>query len=161
MSRSEHGRRFCPLVKALWLFAALAFAAPAWTTARAAETMPGPVGARVVGVIDGDTLDTRAQIWLDQEIAVRVRLLGVDTPEMRGKCADEVAKARQAKARAIELLVPLGLTVVKLRDIKHDKYAGRVDARVELPDGRDLAGELIAAGLARAYAGGARRGWCP
>ena len=47
-----------------------------------------------------------------------------------------------------------------LRDIRFGKYAGRVVARVELAAGDDFAGDLIAAGLARSYGGGARNSWC-
>jgi hypothetical protein len=39
-------------------------------------------------------------------------------------------------------------------------YKKRADAYVMLPDGRDLGSALIAAGLARRYAGGQRAGWC-
>jgi micrococcal nuclease len=49
---------------------------------------------------------------------------------------------------------------VRLGAIEYGKYAGRVVARVTMPDGEDLAAGLIAAGLGRAYEGGARVGWC-
>ncbi len=39
------------------------------------------------------------------------------------------------------------------------KFAGRVVAHVVV-DANDLAEELIVAGLARAYDGGQREGWC-
>ena len=128
------------------------------SVAPVAETLPGPIAALVVRVLDGDTLEVRARVWLSQDVAVGVRLLGVDAPEIKGKCAAEIAKAQEARA-LVERLAPAG-SVVRLRGIKPDKYAGRVDAEVEVSGGRDLAGELIAAGLARPYAGGQRKGWC-
>ena len=85
-----------------------------------------------------------------------VRLAGVDTPEMRGKCALERAMAVKArdlvrglleKALRIDLLEP-----------RRGKYF-RLVARV-LADGRDVARAIIAAGLGRPYDGGKRRGWC-
>lgn len=45
--------------------------------------------ARVLAVIDGDTLAVRARIWIGQTIETRVRLAGVDTPELRGDCDGE------------------------------------------------------------------------
>jgi endonuclease YncB( thermonuclease family) len=50
--------------------------------------------------------------------------------------------------------------VVTLTAIEPDKYDKRVDAYVQLPDGRDLGNALIAAGLGRPYSGGHRDGWC-
>jgi endonuclease YncB( thermonuclease family) len=44
--------------------------------------------------------------------------------------------------------------VVRLTAVHPDKYDKRVDAYVQLPDGRDLGDALIAAGLARPYSGG-------
>jgi len=48
--------------------------------------------------------------------------------------------------------------VIELQDIQRGKYF-RILARVYI-DGEELAGKLILAGLARAYDGGARKGWC-
>ncbi len=50
---------------------------------KAAELLPGPVTATVQEVIDGDTVAVRARIWLGQAIENRVRLAGIDTPELR------------------------------------------------------------------------------
>lgn len=124
-----------------------------------AESMLLPVTARVTNVVDGDTLDVRAKVWLGHEVSVLVRVLGIDTPELRGKCAAEIEKARAAQAFVLGL-VPLESLVV-LNKVQSDKYAGRVDAEVELPDGRVLAELVIAAGHARPYSGGQRQGWCP
>jgi endonuclease YncB( thermonuclease family) len=125
--------------------------------ALAGETLPGPLPARVVQVLDGDTLEVAARIWLDQEITIKVRLDGIDTPEIRAKCAAERAAAARAKAFVSEL-VDAG--PVALRQIRYGKYAGRVLARVAAADGRDLSRALIAERLARPYNGGRRRPWC-
>jgi len=129
------------------------------TAARATELarfLPGPVRATVERVVDGDTLEVRAQIWLGQEVRVLARVAGVDTPELAGQCQLERALAAQARDFVQRFA---GSGAVILRDIKQDKYGGRVVARVSNAQNRDLSGALIEAGLARRYAGGKRGDW--
>ena len=122
-----------------------------------AEVLPGPVLAEVVEIIDGDTLAVRARIWLDQTIEARVRLSGVDAPELRGRCAAERRAAVEARALLAVLTEDRAVT---LHDVKHDKYGGRIVARVADSHGRDLGGMLVGAGLAARYDGGRRQSWC-
>jgi hypothetical protein len=49
---------------------------------------------------------------------------------------------------------------VVLRDVRYDKYGGRVLAHVETEEGADLGRELLARNLVRPYRGGRRDGWC-
>ena len=128
------------------------FAAPA-----TAETLVGPVPAVVERVIDGDTLAVRARVWLGQDVHVLVRIRGIDTPEIRGRCVEEQRLARVA-ARQVAEAVSEG--PVTLSHIEGGKYHGRVLADVELSDGRDLAATMLRAGNARPYEGSARRPWC-
>ncbi len=121
------------------------------------ETLSGPIRAQVLSVVDGDTIVARARIWLGQEVETRVRLTGIDAPELRGRCAAERRAAERARAL---LVAAIGGGPVDLLDVGYDKYGGRVVARVRTADGRDLAETLQAAGLARRYDGGARRPWC-
>ncbi len=124
---------------------------------RAAETLPGPIRARVTGVIDGDTLAVQARIWLGQDVDIHVRLVGIDAPELKGKCAAE----RDAAIKARETLaLMVGDSDVTLSDVRYDKYGGRVLARVAAQDGTDLANALVALHLARPYDGKSRTGWC-
>ena len=135
------------------LFAALAL--PATLSAR--ERLPGPIEADVVRVHDGDTLQVRARIWLGQVINTKVRLAGVDTPELRGRCDRE---QRMAEAARDFVQRKLNDPRVTLHDIRYGKYAGRVLARVVTRHGEDLGAALIAAGLARPYRGRRRGSWC-
>lgn len=121
------------------------------------EVVPGPVEARVVAVVDGDTLVVSARIWLGQRIETHVRIDGVDAPELRGRCRGERDLARAARTF---VATRIGGEPVVLSDVRFGKYAGRVVARVETAAGEDLAEVLIAAGLARRYDGRARRPWC-
>ncbi|MEE8392870.1 MAG: thermonuclease family protein [Rhodospirillales bacterium] len=118
----------------------------------------GPIPARVIEVIDGDTVIVRAKIWLGQEVETRVRLAGVDTPEIKGKCENERRLARDARDLVRQMLGREGEVV--LSDIHYGKYAGRVVARVDTPDGEDFSGALIRAGLGGRYDGGPRLNWC-
>jgi len=120
--------------------------------------MHGPVKVEVIRVLDGDTFDVRAQIWVGQFIETRVRLNGLDTPELRAKCDSERQAALKAKARLIELVMDKPIV---LSDIKNGKYAGRVLAKANTADGTDISQYLIQNGYARPYAGKKRRGWCP
>lgn len=120
-------------------------------------TVAGPVAARVLRVVDGDTLHVVAAIWPGQMVETRVRLVGIDAPELRGRC--EVERARAAAARD-SLSGFVGDGLVFLHEIRFGKYAGRVLARVAGADGRDLSLAMIEAGLARPYEGGRRETWC-
>lgn len=152
---------------ALMALAAGVFAWPlseAGAQAGAQNRLAGPVPAQVLSVIDGDTIEVRAVIWLGQVLSTRVRLAGIDAPELRGKCARERALAVRARdyllAKLAAKLEDGERAWVRLRDIRYGKYAGRVLARVETAGGEDLGRGLMAAGLARPYAGRARESWC-
>lgn len=126
-------------------------------SALAADFLPD-YPAQVVRVIDGDTVTVHVFPWPGVIVETRIRLLGVDTPELRGKCEEEKAKARAAKKLVAELL-PVG-SRVQIRKVKQDKYAGRHDAEIWLPDGRSVTQILVAEGAARFYNGGKRSAWC-
>jgi len=122
----------------------------------AAEALEGPVSAVVQRVVDGDTIEVRAAIWLGQSLTIRVRIDGVDAPELEARCPEErrlALAARDFLARRLE-----GASV-KLTQVVYDKYGGRVRAGVSDTKG-DIAGALLAAGLVRAYHGERRASWC-
>lgn len=143
------------------LSAALGFglcAAVVPAAAGPADSLPGPLPARVLAVIDGDTVVARVRIWIGQEVETRVRLAGIDAPELHGKCPQErtlAVMARDFLGRRVD-----GAEVT-LRDVHYGKYAGRVVARLAADGVPDLSQALIDRGLARAYDGGARASWCP
>ena len=118
----------------------------------------GAVPAVVDYIVDGDTFAGRVNLDDDIQITVRVRLMGIDTPELSGNCDKEIDMAVRARDRLAELL-PIG-SVVELRDVKDDKYLGRIDARVYNADGRDVVRVLLDGGFGRPYDGGRRTSWC-
>ena len=125
--------------------------------AQAADEMASPVAAAVTRVLDGDTLEVRAEVWLGIELTSHVRIRGIDAPELHGTCAAERTMAEAARDR----LTQLAGDSIRLAHIAQDKYGGRVDTDVVNASGTDLKAAMIAAGLARAYDGGTRGDWCP
>ncbi len=123
----------------------------------AAEILEGPVSAQVIRVIDGDTIAASATIWPGQNIRIYVRVNGVDTPELRGKCPFEKKLAYLARRFVINWSYS---GQIKLKNIKQGKYAGRIIADVYDTNGRNLAAELLRQGLAIKYAGGKKTRWC-
>ena len=110
-----------------------------------AETLPGPVPAEVLRVVDGDTVRVRARIWLDQSLDVSVRLAGIDAPEItRPNCRAERTQADAAK-REVESVLDDDLS---LTDIRFGKYAGRVVANITTGADNDLGAHLLDQGLA-------------
>ena len=95
--------------------------------------------ATVVRVIDGDTVEVRIGLG-----RARIRLVSVDTPEVRDpvECFGE-----EASNRTKELLHP-GTKVRLERDVTDRDRFGRLLRYVFLPDGRLLSAVLVAEGYA-------------
>ena len=85
-----------------------------------------------------------------------IRVLGVDAPEIRGKCESEKIKAREAKQFTVQAL--RSAKTIELRNMQRGRYF-RILANVYV-DGKNLADGLIKSGHARPYDGGKRLGWC-
>ena len=120
----------------------------------------GPIFARIISIIDGDTIKVRAYIWIDQFIEIKVRLLGVDTPETyRPRCSKERQRGKAAAAFLGRLLDDSS-TQVWLHDVRAGKYNGRVLARVTTLTGVDIAQALIKNRHGRPYTGRKRLSWC-
>lgn len=109
---------------------------------------------RVVEIVDGDTV-TLACAGRRSE---RARLSGFDTPELFSPgCAHERLAASRAKRHLAAMVAGAGRFDVQRHG--YDRY-GRLLAELAI-DGRSVAQEMIAQGLARPYAGGRRATWCP
>lgn len=124
--------------------------------AQAKEVLKGPFPFELLEVIDGDTFRARVHIWLGQKVSVKVRLKGVDTPEMNGKCAAEKKLARRAKAFAETWLKQ---NKVHLTQVHYGTYAGRVLANAQSKSGETLSAALLAQNLGKPYRG-RRAQWC-
>ena len=116
--------------------------------------------AWVTGAYDGDTIYVEAAIWPNMTWTGGVRVLGVDTPEIRGRCQLEKDLAVLSRDYVRNLLID---KTVRLTQVENDKYGGRVLARVYFWENEtwvDLANRLIEQRLGRVYDGGARADWC-
>jgi endonuclease YncB( thermonuclease family) len=115
------------------------------------------VPAEVLRVIDGDTFEARVHVWPGLDVTTKVRLRGIDTPELKAKCPQEL---RQAEAAREALRALLADGEVGIFGVGLDKYAGRVVADAATKTTPSVSQALLASGLARQYAGGRRAGWC-
>lgn len=110
----------------------------------------------VIRTIDGDTFLARLRQRDGRDLVVRVRLRGIDAPELKASCQEELDKA-EAAARALRDL--LGQGGVTITNLGPDKY-GRVLADVATKRTANVSAALLADGYARSYNGGHRDGWC-
>jgi len=113
--------------------------------------------SKVISVYDGDTfrvnIDSLPPI-VGKNIPIRVN--GVDTPEIRGKCQYE--KNLALKARDFVRAKLSNAKEIKLTNLQRGKYF-RMVANV-LVDGVNLERELLDNELAYRYDGGKKLSWC-
>jgi endonuclease YncB( thermonuclease family) len=133
---------------------------PEPVAARPAEASLPRLGhsAEVLHVVDGDTFDARVHLWPGLNITTRVRLRGIDAPELKARCGEELAQAEAAR-NALRAILDQG--EVGIARVTFDKYGGRVLAEAFTRATPDVSAALIDAGAVRRYSGGKRDGWCP
>jgi endonuclease YncB( thermonuclease family) len=106
----------------------IAFVLPLSSHALAAETFP----ARVVGVVDGDTLGVSRK----EGGTLKVRLYGIDCPEKKQRYGKEARRLAHRLSYGRIVLIE-----------SHGKYRyGRTIRKVILPGGKNLNLELVRAG---------------
>jgi micrococcal nuclease len=115
-------------------------------------------GAIYVRNYDGDTITFNLpglHPIIGKKINIRVN--GIDTPEIRGKCEKEKYDAQQARDMVGHILK--GAEKITLKNMKRGKYF-RIAADV-IVDGENLGDMLIQAGMAVRYGGGKKTNkWC-
>ena len=114
--------------------------------------------ADITSVYDGDTLYITEKSCPPVFCThIGVRLNGIDTPEMHGKCQLEKDKAKKAKL-FLTGAIKDG-TVIELRDTSREKY-GRLIGDMYI-DGKSVGDQMIASGLAVSYHGEKKTtDWC-
>ncbi|HEX6219226.1 MAG TPA: thermonuclease family protein [Sphingomicrobium sp.] len=104
-------------------------------------------------VIDGDTFKLGER---------KIRIIGIDAPELRGQCPAETRLAEAATARLQALLNQGPFVMVGRIDDMRDRYGRdlRALSRTQA-DGTEqsIAADMRASGLARRYKG-FKEGWC-
>lgn len=112
---------------------------------------------KITSIYDGDTFRANIKDFpkiVGHRISIRIR--GIDTPEMRGKCEQEKLLARKAKRLTVSLL--RNAELIELKNIKRGKYF-RLIADVYI-DNISIANELLKNNLAVEYDGGTKIDWC-
>jgi endonuclease YncB( thermonuclease family) len=170
------GRRYSRVLPWIFVFAVAAIALlpirqwlhlplPSWSDGKQEfETIWRPAGnldrhrpADVVRTIDGDTFEARVHLAPGQDVMTRVRLRGIDAPELKAACPEEL---RMAEAATVALRDLLRQGQVAIYNIGPDKYQGRVVADVATRQTSNVSAALISGGYVRSYNGGHRGGWC-
>jgi endonuclease YncB( thermonuclease family) len=111
----------------------------------------------VIRTIDGDTFEARVHLGPGLEPTTHVRLRGIDAPELKASCQQELRMA-EAATDALRALLRDG--DVMIFNVGPDKYAGRVVADVATRRTANVSTAMLAAGHVRSYGGGHRSGWC-
>ena len=91
----------------------------------------------------------------DNPITVKLRLTGVDAPELHSNNKDEVI-AGKLVGKYVTELIEKKYVVCDLR--KWDKYGGRIVGSLEYK-GRDLSSHLIEMGYVKYYEGAKKKDW--
>jgi micrococcal nuclease len=106
---------------------------------------------QVLKVVDGDTVDVDIDLGFDVHFKTRLRLYGVNTPELSSKNPDERKKADDAKNFLKELIEG---KEIEIQSFKQEKY-GRYLAKIFI-NNVDVNQKLIEEGFAVPYFGGPR-----
>jgi micrococcal nuclease len=96
-------------------------------------------------------------VWPGLDVTTKVRLRGIDAPELKARCPAERTKAEAARDALMDILAQ---GAVGVYGISIDKYGGRVVADAATRSTASVSAELLKRGHARFYAGGRRDGWC-
>ena len=113
--------------------------------------------SKVISVYDGDTF--RVNIDSLPPLVgknIPIRLKGVDTPEIQGKCQYERDLALKARDFVRSKLT--NAKEIRLQELQRGKYF-RIVADV-IVDGMSLEKELLENELAYKYSGGKKSSWC-
>lgn len=112
----------------------------------------------VTSIYDGDTFRVNINSYppiIGKKISIRLN--GVDTPEIRGKCEQEKLLARKAKQLTVSTL--RNAKKIELKNMQKGKYF-RIVADV-YTDNKSLSDILIENQLAVKYDGGTKiKDWC-
>ncbi len=111
---------------------------------------------RVVDVYDGDTCTILLLVNRKVPFKIKLRILGIDTPE-KARCSDHEKQAGRAVAEIVKDMIDDRLFEVQIK--KWDKYGGRVLGHLYLSTNETLTDFLLEEGLGKAYDGSKKEDW--
>ncbi len=145
----RYPRRWTWLIVVLVLIALIVADHSGWLLVRHADDLATYHGVRaqVVRVIDGDTIEIDMPDPREDRPVTRLRLWGVDCPDLAkpGQPAEPFADEAAATTRS---LVDGQVISLRLESHRTRGEYGRLLAHVELPDGSSLNEALLAGGYA-------------
>jgi micrococcal nuclease len=111
--------------------------------------------ATVIKVVDGDTIDVRVDLGFNVFHKVRLRLMGLNTAELRSANLEEKAEGLAAREYVKAWFDKRGYDVVVNTVMDKSEKYGRILADVYDPAGLDcLNNDMLASGIAKPYFGG-------
>ena len=103
---------------------------------------------KVIKIIDGDTIDAQVDLGFKVHHNVRIRLFGINTPEVRTRDAEEKVRGKAATERVRELLSGADRLILKSHGIgKFGRCLGEITLvtfRVDEDEVQDLTQTLLA-----------------
>lgn len=105
--------------------------------------------AKIISVYDGDTVTAIAELGFHASMKIKIRLVGIDTPEIRG---EEREQGLISKDRMVELILDKEVIVKTYKD-KKGKY-GRWLGEIYLPESfpiKSVNQIMLDEGLAKRY----------
>lgn len=117
-------------------------------------SLAGEYLAKVINVVDGDTVDVAIKLSKFGVNKHRVRLVGIDAPETRTKNLEEKKAGKRSKK---ELTSMVGGKLVKLVAGDFDNF-GRILGHI-IVDGDDVGDKLVSGGFAKDSPDGHRVKW--
>ena len=88
--------------------------------------------AKLIKVVDGDTIDANIDLGFKVFMKARIRFLGIDTPESRTRNLNEKSWGLAAKKRVQELLVDGDFTLTT--ELQKKGKFGRILGNIIIPD---------------------------
>jgi micrococcal nuclease len=112
---------------------------------------------KLLGVIDGDTIDVQIDLGFDVSYTSRVRLSGIDTPESRTTDLKEKKYGLEAKEWLKHRLESAKKIVIRTEKPDSSEKYGRILGTLSIDDEPlSLNEQLVKAGYAWAYDGGTK-----
>ena len=105
-------------------------------------------------MLDGDTFEARVHLWPGSTITTRVRLRGIDAPELKARCRKSGSRPRPRATRCADSRLRARSASAR---VALDKYGGRVLADASTRATPDVSAALLDAGIARRYPADAAR----